>query len=49
MLIINRGFLLGIIDNAEELGYKSFSRDVLSAASIRTISALTSIRAILRV
>ena len=29
MLIINSGFLLGIIDNAEELGYKSFSRDVL--------------------
>ncbi len=28
-LIINRGFLLGIIENAEELGYKSFSRDVL--------------------
>ncbi len=29
MLVINRKFLLSIIDNAEELGYKSFSRDVL--------------------
>lgn len=29
ILIINRKFLLSIIDNAEELGYKSFSRDVL--------------------
>lgn len=29
MLVINRQFLLSIIDNAEELGYKSFSRDVL--------------------
>lgn len=29
MLIINRKFLLSIIDGASELGYKSFSRDVL--------------------
>lgn len=29
ILVINRDFLLKIIDNAEELGYKSFSRDVL--------------------
>lgn len=29
MLVVNRKFLLSIIDNAEELGYKSFSRDVL--------------------
>lgn len=29
MLIINRQLLLSIIDGAEELGYKSFSRDVL--------------------
>ena len=29
ILVINRDFLLKIIDNAEEMGYKSFSRDVL--------------------
>ena len=29
ILVINREFLLRIIDNAEEMGYKSFSRDVL--------------------
>lgn len=29
MLVINRKFLLSIIDNADELGYTSFSRDVL--------------------
>ena len=29
MLVINRKFLLSIIDGAQELGYKSFSRDVL--------------------
>lgn len=29
MLVINRKFLLSIIDNAEDLGYKSFSRDIL--------------------
>lgn len=29
MLVVNRKFLLSIIDSAAELGYKSFSRDVL--------------------
>lgn len=29
MIVVNRKFLLSIIDNADELGYKSFSRDVL--------------------
>lgn len=29
ILVIGREFLLKIIDNAEEMGYKSFSRDVL--------------------
>lgn len=29
MLVINREFLLSIIDNADDMGYKSFSRDVL--------------------
>lgn len=29
MLVINREFLLGILENSDELGYKSFSRDVL--------------------
>ncbi|MBQ8882308.1 MAG: glucose-1-phosphate adenylyltransferase subunit GlgD [Clostridia bacterium] len=29
MLVINRKFLLSIIDEADDLGYKSFSRDVL--------------------
>lgn len=29
MLIINRAFLLNILENADELGYTSFSRDVL--------------------
>lgn len=29
ILVINREFLMKIIDNAEEMGYKSFSRDVL--------------------
>jgi len=29
ILVINRQFLLNIIDNAEELGFTSFSRDVL--------------------
>lgn len=29
MLVMNRRFLLNILDNSEELGYKSFSHDVL--------------------